>query len=167
MNEIFVVTHGDKTNGPNPRMTPKGFEEIASLRHLLPVKIPVLVVGTGGRHLDVATALNYNEIRRYSSVVGDPDSMEVIDGEKIVILSDGTHINIALYTSLADNSVSAKRFITGLADKTVVCSGRPFMIALGINGKSAAVYRILCNDGEIRQIDQMIAYGVFDPALQM
>jgi hypothetical protein len=164
---IFVVTHGDKFGCANPGMTVKGKNEVYALHHLISPNPPMIVIGTGKRHSDVYRALDFISGQlRYTSVVGDPDSMEIVDGEKVVILADGKQLPASQYTTLADNAVAAKALVLGLEDGTVICSGRPFMIALGVNGKSAAIYRVLCQNGEIVKIDELTATGVIDPALQ-
>jgi hypothetical protein len=148
-------------------MTEKGFEEIRSIRHQISPNPPAIIIGTGKRHSDVFAALDLRSgKKRYTSVVGDADSLEMVGEEKMVILADGTLVPFDQHTSIADTEEAAKKLAACLESGTVVCSGRPFMIALGVNGKSAAIYRIFIVDGKIGGIDELTAEGVVDPVLQ-
>lgn len=123
-------------------MTPKGFEQVATLRPLLPDNPPAVICGTGRRHIDVAGALGL-EPTRYTAAVGDPDSLEVVNGRKVVILAAGAVVQYDRYTTLADVAIACKKVIANLPDKAVVCAGRQALIMLGYTeAKSAAVYKV-------------------------
>lgn len=157
---ILVVTHGDKYSGANPQMTPEGLEQVKRLRGLIPRNPPAVVCGTGQRHWDVAGMLGF-EPTRITSIVGGPDSLEIIDGIKHIILADGRLVDPALYTSLTDEADAAKVVIASLPDQSVVCAGRPSMIMLGEpNAKSAAVYDVHVMNNEIVDITEVVATGV-------
>ncbi len=165
--EIFVVTHGRKHGGANPGMTEKGFEEVSSLRNLLPLPIACVVSGTGQRHLDVAEALGLTP-NRYTAIVGGPESGEAIDSDVVnwVRLSDaklvpGKLVPYEQYTTLEDSALAAQALVVSLPHNSVVCAGRPSMIMFGlVDAKSAAVYRILVQDGKIVWTDEVRALGV-------
>jgi len=151
MKTVYVVTHGDKFFGPNPGMTGRRYNEIKKLCFLIPSKPSLVVCGTGRRHIDVATALMLL-IDRYTCLAGDSDSLEIIDDKKVIILADGTQLDPKCYTSLEDNAPGAKTLIVSLPDNSVVCGGRPLMIMLGFReAKSASVYRVLCEEGQIKE----------------
>lgn len=161
MKTIYVVTHGSKSGGANPPMNETGFDENRALRARLPKNPPEVVCGTGRRHLDVATALGL-EPTRYSGLVGSPDSLETVEGgKKMIILADGTAVDPNSYTTLADGASALAAIINHLSDEAVVCAGRPSMIMLGVkDAKSAAVYCITCEDGQIISIEELVAQGV-------
>lgn len=169
---IYIVTHGEKFTGSNPRMTPKGFQDVSNLRDQLPAKPGMVISGTGQRHDDVSRALGF-EPDQWSDWAGTPDSLEVIGEEKFAVLANGRYVPLEKHTSVADIAPVAKVRIPNLPHESVICSGRPLMIILGINGKSAAIYRITTkfygddNPGnEIVEIEEITAQGVVDPALQ-
>jgi hypothetical protein len=165
MKKIYVVTHGDKFPGPNPGHTPTGNQEVAALRPLLPETPPAVVCGTGRRHSDVAEALGL-EPTRFTCLAGDPDSLEIIEGVKMAILADGHTFPLERHTSLADMSPVARSTVVELPDQSVICGGRPAMIMLGYAAaRSAAVYRVSVDGGEIVAIDEVVATGEQDPAL--
>ena len=165
---IFVVTHGDKFSGANPRMTPEGFKQVTDLRRLLPRNPSVVLCGTGTRHFDVVSALDLWTLSgnmRVTSVIGGPDSLEVVNGEKLVVLANGKLCSPAVYTTLEDSAAAAVALVASLPDNSVVCAGRPLMIMLSEkNAKSAAVYKITVTDvhDEITSFDieEVVATGV-------
>ncbi|MCK5641491.1 MAG: hypothetical protein KAJ19_11865, partial [Gammaproteobacteria bacterium] len=147
---VLIVTHGDKYSGANPGMTPTGFNEIKALRHLIPSNPSAVICGTGKRHLDVATALRLLTPTRYSATVGGPDSLEVVNGERVVLLADGTQVAYYAYSTLQDEETAIKQVIIDLPDNAVICAGRPSMIMLGHkDAKSAAVHKVFVEDGRI------------------
>jgi hypothetical protein len=154
--EIFVVTHGDKYTGPNPGMTPLGFAQIRSLWEFIPANPSAIKVGVGRRHADVLKALECTGPTNWSSVYGDSDSLEMCGEMKMVILADGTPVPLECHTSIADTSQAAKQVLVSMLDSTVICTGRPFALALGIkDAKSAAVYKVCMIDGFIFRIDEI------------
>ena len=163
---IFIATHGEKEEKkPNPGLTEKGFAEITALKSLLPSSNNI-ICGTGKRHFDTAKAL-WLKPNRVTSAAGDADSMDFINGVRVVILADGTFVQYDAYTSLKDNEDSARSMIVSLPDNSIVCAGRPLLIMLGDpNGKSAAVYRVTIEMGEIISIEEIISLGTTDPTLQ-
>lgn len=160
MTRIFVVTHGDKFGGINPHMTEKGFEQISKLRPLLPPANEIwdVVRGTGRRHLDVSLALNL-AVTRITAVAGDGDSLDVVDGKKIIILSDGTNFEMDSvgFTTISDIEPAAKALVVSLHNNSVVCAGRPFMMMLGKkDAGSAMVYEISVENNEIVGIVELM-----------
>jgi len=164
MKMILVVTHGEKVNGANPGMTPLGFEQVATLSGLLPEKPSMVICGTGQRHLDVAKALGLTPTR-YSSIAGNADSLEVIDGKKMAVLANGIAVPLETYPAVEESAPSAKVLLSEWPNGTVVCSGRPFMLALGYSdAKSGMAYRIDV-DGQSFAISMLAGQGVVDPYL--
>ena len=147
----YVVTPGEKYSAlilgqknpvANPGMTKKGFADVEARRPLLPKKPCEVVCGTGLRHMNVAEALRLHPTR-YTATVGGATSMEVISGEKTIILPDGTFISPQEYTTLEDNAVALRSLIVRLPDDAVIYGGRPALIILGCKeAKSAAVYLV-------------------------
>ncbi len=145
--KIYVVTHGDKVSGPNPGMTPKGYDQIYALQRYLPEEIKNVVCGTGKRHRGVANMLGLTP-NRFSSIFGDSDSMESVDGQKKIVLPDGTYLDPKTYSTLEDLTPITKTIVTQLPDGTVVCSGRPLMIVLGQPQAQMAQVWLLTVEGE-------------------
>lgn len=159
MKRIFFVTHGDKYPGANPGMTETGFEQIKALRQFFPSQPTHVVCGTGRRHLDVALALNLTP-NRYSSIFGDGDSMEKVEGINMVILPDGTKLPMEAHTTLDDLSLAMKYVMSQLPDNTVVCAGRGLMIMIGADGAlSAAVYLVEVTRSSIISIKEVMVQG--------
>ena len=104
---------------------------------------------------------------RLTNLAGDPDSLEIVNGQKMAVLADGTMFPLSLYTSLADNTPSAVAMVIGLPDGSVICGGRPCMIMLGYpQAKSGGVYQVTVEGDRIIGIDEVKAQGTEDPALK-
>ena len=159
--EIYVVTHGDKFGGANPGMTQKGYDEVKNLRFLIPGKPSLVVCGTGRRHIDVAKVLGLI-IDRYTCLAGDSDSLEIINNEKVIVLADGKRLEPKLYTSLEDNAPGTKAMVASLPHNSIICGGRPTMIMLGFSkiAKSASVYKVTCEEGQIKEAIPITEYKV-------
>lgn len=146
---VYIVTHGNKNPGPNPSMTDDGVEQVRKLRQFLPAYPAIVVCGTGRRHIDVRHALGFENIENertvWTPLVGGPESLENISGQDMVMLADGAPpIPLARYLSLSIYGVPVLlSILRDVLDDSVICSGRPAMMALGVkDAKSAAVYRI-------------------------
>lgn len=164
MKQIIVVTHGEKVNGANPGMTLLGFDQVAALRSLLPDNPSKVVCGTGQRHMDVSQALRVLPTI-FSSIAGNADSLEIIDGKKMAVLANGIAVPLEFYPAVEESAPSAKALLSEWPNGTVVCSGRPFMLALGVSdAKSATVYKIDI-DGQSLAINMLTGQGVTDPCL--
>lgn len=139
--QIFVITHGEKVaNMPNPKLTEKGRKQIWKIidSFLLPSSPSTIICGTGTRHLMTAKVAMLTPTA-YSSLCGCPDSSDVTaEGEKIVLLADGTKFPIGKCL-LPDT----KFFLRSLANNTILIAGRPFMIGLSYNeAKEGEVIKI-------------------------
>lgn len=168
---IYVVTHGQKFLGPNPKMTEDGIREVAALRAFLPDDISEVVCGTGTRHRQVAEALGLVPTR-WTSVVGGPDSGQSSEkGGPVdqVALADGHVVPYPEYTTLIDGGVAAKKLVAeDLRHNSVICAGRPSMVMFGVPedyAKSAAVYRIVVDfyHRTIDSVSQVHAIGQAEP----
>jgi len=148
MGKVFIITHGEKYDGFDPEMTPKGFIQINSLLDHLPEDPPEVICGTGRRHLGVANALGLN-VTCYNALVGRPESLE----------RDGT---VTLACGSIPREMYDKRgmkealltLLSSLQDNTILCAGRPVLNDLGDKGESAAVYT-----WENGVITKVAAYG--------
>lgn len=160
---IYAVLHGDKYPGPDPDMTPEGKSDIAELLHLLPQNPSNVIVGTGRRHHSVCKALGL-EMTHSSPIIGDPTSLDEIKGEKVLVFADGHYCPLSMDRSISDLSLGAKPFVLTLEDKTILCTGRPFLKALGwTEAKSASVVLITVEDSEISfEVHQSL--GVTEPS---
>ena len=148
----YIVTHGDKGNGPKPKMTPKGFEQNGAMRGVLTKEPKDVVSGTATRHFNVAEALGL-AITRYTAVAGDSTSLDKKpDKTMVIVFSDGREVlfDDNLVTTTKDMAHAVVELICGLPDNAVICAGRPFMLNLEAAGhrpltgpgKSASVYTV-------------------------
>jgi hypothetical protein len=173
---VYIVTHGDKENGPNPRMTPKGFEQVRAMREVLPKEPKDVVSGIATRHFNVAEGLGLT-ITRYTCVAGDSTSLDKKpDGRKVIVFGDGREVphDDNLVTTTKDMATASVQLLCELSDGTVVCAGRPLMLNLAEAGhqpitgpgKSASVYavttEVLAGGGErfISEITALAEDGV-------
>lgn len=157
MAHIYVVTHGNKLEGPNPGMNADGFAQVQQLAPHLPKDPPVVVCGTGKRHHDIAKALGLTPTR-WTAVVGDATSLEKIGGKRMIMLPDGTTIPREQYTTPEDLAPATQALVMSLPDGAVICAGRPAMIALDLPGaKNGAVYRLTLHYPHRHQTTGVIA----------
>jgi len=141
---VYVVNHGDKYSGTNPGMTEAGKAQVSALKPLLPVNPPLLITGAGKRHDDVREALNFNGCPTiWTPSVGGPESLEIIDGKKVVIMADGKTVPLDSFPVGKDRTAAMLAVLEDAPDNAVICAGRPAAISLGVkDAKSAAVYRV-------------------------
>lgn len=155
---VLVSTHGEKEAGPDPRMTPKGFRQVASLREHFPNEVSAVWAGEARRHDNVAEALGLDnhQNRWWSAVWGAAGSLERREnGEKVLIFADGREVPFERTTSGEDGGPSVKAKIVGLRHNAVVCAGREVLIALGLTlaeAKSGALYRVTTDGTQITEI---------------
>ncbi|OGE74260.1 MAG: hypothetical protein A3I07_00465 [Candidatus Doudnabacteria bacterium RIFCSPLOWO2_02_FULL_42_9] len=146
MLKAYIVTHGKRYDGANPRMTPEGFAKVASQRSKLPATPSEVVVGTGDRHIEVCDAVDL-EPTRYSAVIGGAEALDSVkhDGEDMIVLPGGKMIPYHMDTTEKDLGPSMRALVLGLKDDAVLCSGRLSVIALGLTleeSKSGVVYLV-------------------------
>ena len=165
---VYFVTHGNKNPGPNPSMTDDGVEQVRKLRPQIPARPALVVCGTGRRHLDVRHALGLeNAPTMWTPLVGGPESLEIISGQRMVMLANGEPpIPRARYMDLSFYGESALLIILNeVPDGTVICSGRPAVDTLTVkHAKSAAVYQVTFEDESLPlacdlNIKEVIALG--------
>ena len=152
--KVFVITHPDKGTGANPRLTEAGMIQARSLYPKLPKDISGVIIGCGWRHFDTATALGLN-FSVVSPIVGLPDSLERKNGDRVVVLASGHEIPEANYRTM-DLTPSTVAFVLDIPDRTLLISGRPFMICLGKDdAKSGAIYEITIDGSEIMNMEEV------------
>jgi len=158
---VYLATHGEKTGGPDPGMTEKGFQQVRPLRQDLFDRLPAdgppeVHIGTGKRQFEVASALGLTNLEErffYSAVWGDGSSEFKRDGKPMVMLPFGRIIKWDQYLSPRHLQPAIRKAIMTLPDNTVICSGRPVLIRLGMtlnspNCQSGALYAIHFKPGE-------------------
>lgn len=159
MQTIYAVLHGDKFEGPDPLMTPEGVTKIESLIELLPLRPSAVICGTGRRHRHVCTTLKL-EMTRSTALLGDPTSMDTIDGQPTIVFADGSHGDYHSYTGIADMTPAIPAFLRSLTDQTILCTGRPFAKSCGIaDAKSASVIKITVDDNDEISYEILSALG--------
>ncbi len=76
-------------------------------------------------------------------------------------LANGELVPYDRYTTLEDSALAAQALVGSLPHNSIVCAGRPSMIMFGlVDAKSAAVYRLLVQDGKIVLTEEIRALGV-------
>jgi len=162
---IFILTHGEKTYGPDPGMTPFGHQQVQSLREYLPPMISRVIVGEGRRHFEMIQDLGLDpNLCVFSPMVGRATS-NIPENPKLVYLPHGEIISIEQWLPLSIGEV--RRFIKPLADGTVVLGGRPLIktvlkFSCDHNqpaALTASYYKITIKSCEIISIDCHSASG--------
>ena len=131
MTIVYLVTHGQKKEGPNPSLTPLGEFQLGQLKDHLPPKLSTVVCGTGRRHLQTAEVLELCP-DRYTNIVGVPESKD--EACQMVFLADGTKIPFSQYTSIKDRAPSFRQLIKSLENQTIVITSRPLIELSGLKG---------------------------------
>lgn len=141
---VYAVIHGDTFDGANPGMTADGFRQIKALKPLLPAHPALVICGTGRRHHDIMTVLNYwGKPLRWTASVGGPESRVTIHEQKTVLLADGITIAQDKYTTTEDGRASMLIVLYTAPNNSVICAGRTCLNMLGrADAKLATVYRI-------------------------
>ncbi len=156
MKTLYLVTHGEKETGADPDMTVAGKTCVRSLRIHLVIDPPLVCIGEALRHFAVAEELGYSDtgVRlQISSVFGACGSLELIDGEKMLVLASGIKVAFETCTSGEDAGPSLRAKLKKLPNETVICAGREVLLALGIplsEAKSGSVYAIKVDGDEIK-----------------
>jgi len=146
MKRIYAVLHGDKKLGADPSLTSEGRSQIHLLRRLLPANPVEVLCGTGRRHHQTCTALALT-MTGSTPIIGDPTSLEMTnDGVKVIVFADGSSAPVSEDRSIADISLVARPFVAGLKDNTVLCTGRPFLLALNWSAPSGTVILLEVDD---------------------
>jgi|GEM_PF-2818082 len=147
MAKIYLITHGDRQNGPDPGHTRAGIEKIRSLP--LPEGVGLVVSGTGKRFLETLDVVlkkfpwNINPAVRYSTFCG---GCEGFDGDEVV-LSD-RRVNYAeMYIGLSHGPFDLWQFVAVFADMpcdVILCAGQELMSALGLKAihKRGSLYEL-------------------------
>lgn len=149
---VYLITHGNKYKGPNPQMTLNGIMQIKGLVSYLPDDPALVICGTGYRHEQTAMALKLT-VNEFSSVVGRPESLEIVDGDKVVVLANGTKVPLEQYNTTGLAKAMCV-LLNSLLTDTVICTGRPGLIYFGVPAESAAVYKL-----EGNCVTKVIAHG--------
>ena len=119
---VFLITHGERNFGVNPKHKPEGIEQIRNLQ--IPDDISTVVVGTGARFREI-----YEVIKpqipsvpvKFSPFCGSADGLEA---DYNVILVDGTLVNLKNdYISLGSPCFDACDFVRNLPPRTLLCAG--------------------------------------------
>ena len=166
---IWLVTHGEtrlQDSGgwcPDPAMTEEAYRgmrqiEIKLLQLLQDGILPEIQCGTGKRQYQVAQALGLNFETyhlHFSGIWGDASTLIKVDGVRKVLLGHGLIIDYSKYdTTMHVSGEVIKRIITALSHNTVICSGRPVLIRLGMKPEdchSGALYSLKPQEnGEIK-----------------
>ena len=163
---IYLVTHGEKTNDPNPGMTDKGKEQVRRLlpkiQKLMPEGPAEIHCGTGKRQKEVVECLGFSFAdAEISDVWGGPSTLTKTSGEKAILLADGTLVQWGNYkTSEHIGGDVIQTAIRNLPHNSVICSGRPVLVRLGLRPEdcqNGALYALHVMEDNSIQIELLVS----------
>ncbi|MFA5878518.1 MAG: hypothetical protein WC845_04090 [Candidatus Staskawiczbacteria bacterium] len=126
---IYLITHGECQEGPDPVHTPNGIEQLRAI--LVPQDLVRIIVGIGQRYTDILRVVQSKTpavVVRYSPFLGGP---EVIREKDRVVLTDGRMIDASEYIGMYYNPINLWPLIQRFPALTLLCSGNILMKALG------------------------------------
>jgi len=130
---IYLITHGNRHSGPDPRHTAEGLKQIRSLQ--IPSNIKYVIVGTGTRFQEIYEAL-YPVLPGQAKIIhsifcGSSDGIEP-DGKGI--LDNGRKVDLETeYIGLMNPQYfDAWKFVNSFDGDTLLCAGGELMISLGL-----------------------------------
>lgn len=143
---IFLVTHGDRHNGPDPVHTEKGLGQIRNLA--LPT-VETIVAGTGGRFQEVYDIV-YPKLRNakgdtprafHSPFCGSADGLD----KGRVVLTNGRSVRIPEeYSGIVQNPYfDVWGWLRSFEGDTLFCAGGELLTALRLTGaERGMIYEI-------------------------
>lgn len=147
--KMYLITTGKCWPGYNSSMTQEGTNRIVQIRTDLLPKIPkprLVCVGTGKRfvHTYRAIACSLERVRVVRSPICGSESGQTLNGA--VAVEDGV-VPVGDYMSLIGTpGFDAWRFISGLPENTLFCSGKELMRAL-------TNLEELCQEGQLYELN--------------
>ncbi|MBN1778871.1 MAG: hypothetical protein JW816_01465 [Candidatus Buchananbacteria bacterium] len=162
MRQFPFISHGKRNSGPNPGHTAEGFDEIQTLAARLKAlgyQIECIIAGSGWRFQQISDMLeNFfpNAKTVATPFLGCSDGLDRIGGENLVILDNKTENGRRVrldtqYLGLVKTpGFDPVKFLTNLPDSPVLCGGREFLLALGLDdmAKSGKLYLITIDDDD-------------------
>lgn len=138
---IYLITHGDRENGPDPVHTPEGIAQIEALP--LPKGINLIVSGTGKRFIQIADIVSRKLDNPekpldtkvqvvYCPFCGGPEGFQ---GKDEVVLTNGRIINYRVdYVGVSNGPLDMWEVVKyfQVHGNVLLCAGGAFMIGLGL-----------------------------------
>ena len=155
---IYLVTHGEKEDGPNPGLSTLGDVRVELLRDHLPQNIHLVVCGVGRRHIQTRETLELDRFpTRWNTLAGVDCSL--ISGSTKILLGDGTEIERSEFEDPPDVINLYRKWVSSYPDNTVIIGGRPIVRKLGVDlvPRAAALYKIKLDEG--LRVSEVAAYG--------
>lgn len=165
MKTVWLVTHGETDSEPNPGLTAAGLTATERLKERLPEFIPngqptEIHCGTGRRQQQALEALGFNvEQAMFSDLWGGAATLVRGSNPKMIRLGHGTCITWDQYLSPAHLAAAIQPIIAGLPDNSLICSGRPVLVRLGVaaeKGQSGALYALRIGDDNSISIELVV-----------
>lgn len=132
---VYLITHGKRDFGLDPRHTREGAGQIRDLAHKLerlPREISLVIIGTGIRFYQIyrilISILGGIPIK-FSPFCGSADGLEA-DG-KIITVDNRTVIPDDYIGLIGSSCFNAWEFVSNLPNNALLCSGGELLIALG------------------------------------
>ena len=144
---IYLITHGWYNTGANPRMTDMGVKQVEAAK--LPVRISMLVCGTGARHVQTLEAV----IGRLSPDIQVPPikfwplcgSADVPNMERSAMVLAGGGDLIQMSDYLAYEFIRPWELLANLPANTLLIGGEELLLGIGANRsyiKKAGLYEL-------------------------
>ena len=156
---LYIVTHGQKDDQPNPSHTDYGRNQIRDLKQYLPSDPGLVIIGLGTRHFEMSGLLGINfdqDNCLFNAIAGRSTSLKPGTRDQ-VFLANGVVIDIKQWQDFAQE-VFWNLFID-LPDNSIVLGGRPFarsiLESIQTNHKalSASVYKMTIENGKVIDIE--------------
>lgn len=153
----YIVTHGARLNGVNPRHTQEGLAQIASLR--IPTDIKCVIVGTGKRFWEVFQTLSEkNPIAPDAPVLVSPfcGSADAFTPPSTIVLTSGMEVPLKSYIGINNTDrFDAFGWVSDQPEGTLFIAGAEFLVALGLEKPSkGALYALNDVDKTVTLIQQ-------------
>ena len=140
---IYIVTHGECEDGPDPILNGNGIKQIKSLK--IPQEVNMLASGTGKRFLCVLKIVQSKLPAMrviYSPFFGGPERLV---GKGQIILTNGRLLDRSSeYIGAINGQINMWPLLKSLRNRTLICAGGALMETLGYSGihKSGHLYEI-------------------------
>lgn len=144
MKTLYLVSHGERENGTDPKHTENGIQQINNL----PIpNITIIVAGTGKRFQESAFIILSSPHECsiplfFSPFCGSADGLDPPDD---IVMANGTRCQLSTeYIGLDSPWFDAWGFVNSQPDRTLFCAGGELLIALGLKSiyKKGCLYEL-------------------------
>lgn len=144
MKTLYLVSHGERKNGANPKHKKGGLEQIQNLP--IPIDIARFIVGTGNRFHEVFKTIRRFRRGLYVPVFFSPfcGSADGLDPDDTIVMANGGRCLNTKYLGLDSPWFDAWGLVNSHPDRTLFVAGGELMIALGLKSiyKKGCLYEL-------------------------